>query len=242
MKLSLAESYDDAVPVPAGIVMSSAMAPALVELPRARYGETRSPNYVAIIITAALHAAALAAILYVRYEAPPAQKEEKLVVVDLTPPPPQPAPDTPPSPPQIVAPAPPIAVPRPVMVAATPEPVPHDLPPIAAPAPAPAPPAPPAPPSVVTGADLSARMIAGAPPRYPIECRRKKEQGTVVLALTLGVDGRVASISIARSSGHERLDDAALSAVRKWRWQPLVKDGKPVMVKGQVEIPFVLTA
>lgn len=209
--------------------------------PSGRYGERRRMNLPAIIVTAALHAAALTAILYVRYEAPPVEKEAQLTVVDLTPPPPAPAPEMPPSPPQIVAPVPRIAIPTPTTVATTPEPVPQEKTVVAAPAPAP-PVVAAAPPSVVQGADLSARMISGAPPRYPLECRRRKEQGTVILALTLDLDGRVSSISIARSSGFERLDNAALSAVRKWRWAPLVKDGKPVMVKGQVEIPFVLTA
>ena len=106
--------------------------------------------------------------------------------------------------------------------------------------PAPPPPSPPAPPSVVKASDLGTRMIAGEPPRYPVECRRRREQGTVVLALTLDLEGVVSAISIARSSGFSRLDDAALRAVRKWRWAPTMRDGQPVMVKGLVEIPFVL--
>lgn len=245
--LDLPDSYrDEAIlsPGSGGVTMwRVAAAPALVDVPRSRYGEKRGVNLIAIIVTAALHVALLAAALYVRYEALPAEKEMQLTVVDLTPPPPPPAPETPPSPPQIVAPAPPILVPRPPTVVVTPDPVPQEKTLIAAPAPAPAPPmVAPSPPSVVQGADLSARMVSGAPPRYPVESRRKREQGTVLLLLTLDTEGRVSSISIARSSGFERLDNAALSAVRKWRWAPLIRDGKPVMVKGSVEIPFILVA
>ena len=90
------------------------------------------------------------------------------------------------------------------------------------------------------GGDLSAQMIAGKPPRYPIESRRKREQGTVVLTLTLGIDGAVDSIAISQSSGFARLDEAARDAVRKWRWSPVVRNGQPMRVKGVVEIPFVL--
>lgn len=110
------------------------------------------------------------------------------------------------------------------------------------PAPAPAPPRPAAPPAPaqVAGGDLSSTMIEGNPPRYPIESRRKREQGTVVLALVLGTDGKVADIRVTQSSGHARLDAAALSAVRKWRWSPTLRDGTPVLVRGTVEIPFVL--
>lgn len=87
---------------------------------------------------------------------------------------------------------------------------------------------------------MGTKMVSGKPPRYPIECRRKREQGTVLLSLVVGVDGGVQTISIARSSGFASLDDAARDAVRKWRWEPTVRNGQPVMVRGVVEIPFVL--
>ena len=75
------------------------------------------------------------------------------------------------------------------------------------------------------GGDLGTQMVSGKPPRYPVDCRRRREQGTVVLALTLGVDGAVQSISVARSSGFPRLDEAALGAVRSWRWAPVLRGG-----------------
>jgi protein TonB len=83
-------------------------------------------------------------------------------------------------------------------------------------------------------------MVAGKPPRYPTESRRKREQGTVVLALVLGLDGAVEQISVSSSSGSDRLDRAALDAVRRWRWEPISRGGQPVKVRGSVEIPFVL--
>lgn len=92
----------------------------------------------------------------------------------------------------------------------------------------------------VTIDDLATKMITIVAPRYPIESRRRKEQGTVHLSLVLDFDGKVAEIRLARSSGFERLDKAALEAVRKWRWAPTVRAGQPVMVHGTVDIPFVL--
>lgn len=83
-------------------------------------------------------------------------------------------------------------------------------------------------------------MISATPPRYPHESRRKREQGTVVLMVLLAVDGTVADVSISQSSGSARLDDAALKAVRRWRWSPTRRNGDPVMVRGLVEIPFIL--
>ena len=84
-------------------------------------------------------------------------------------------------------------------------------------------------------------MIEAVPPRYPYESRRLKEQGTVVLDVLLGPDGRVERIAVRTSSGHARLDKAALDAVRRWRWSPMLRDGQAVAVRGLVEIPFTLT-
>jgi len=88
--------------------------------------------------------------------------------------------------------------------------------------------------------ELSAKMISARPPRYPMDSRRAREQGTVVLSVLLSTDGRVSDVNITRSSGFARLDRAALEAVRDWRWSPLMRDGSPVMVRGVVTIPFIL--
>jgi protein TonB len=66
------------------------------------------------------------------------------------------------------------------------------------------------------------------------------EQGTVVLSVVVSEQGSVSDISIFRSSGSERLDHAALRAVRRWRWSPTFRDGSAVLVQGLVKIPFLL--
>lgn len=214
------------------------------------YGAPRSPNYVAILLILLFHATLIYAITQARHHYVRA-KEARLAVLNLTPPsPPPPAAETPPPPPsapQVVAPPPIVRTPEPNLprMATTPEPVaisPLPIMPVATPALS-VPASPPAPPSTtVQGGDLGTQMVSGKPPRYPIECRRKREQGTVVLSLTVGTDGRVERIAIAHSSGSSRLDDAARDAVRHWRWKPLLRDGHPMRVKGVVEIPFMLTA
>lgn len=143
----------------------------------------------------------------------------------------------------------PVPAPQPV-VEQQPVPTPVMLSP-APPAPAPvavqAPPAPPAPPAAppkpaapAEGGDLSAKMLSFTAPSYPMESRRAKEEGTVALSLLLGTDGRVAEISVASSSGFARLDKAALEAVRKWRWAPIMRNGEAVQVRGTVKIPFII--
>lgn len=211
----------------------------------ARFGASRAVNWPAIGVIAGLHVALLVGLVTMDVvslklpEAPPMQ-------VDLIPSAPPPSPSEPVVQPQLEV-IPPVIVPptldilppreSPVqaVVAETPPPVSQ---PVAAATPAP--PAPAARPSAVTVSDLATTMISAVPPRYPVESRRLKEEGTVVLLLTVGIDGRVADIRVSRSSGSDRLDTAALSAVRKWRWAPTVRNGQPVPVQGIVEIPFVL--
>lgn len=233
-------SLPPVMPTPA----ASAMVP-LPERPTSRYGESGSPNWLVIALILVVHALLIAAIMHVRQQSH-RREEARLSVVNLTPPPPPPAneaPPPPPSKPQIVAPPPLVQVPIPpvAQVATAPDPTPLAASPPAIAAPSPAVVyAPPAPPSIMQGGDLGAQMVSGKPPRYPVESRRKREQGTVVLALTLAIDGTVESVVIAHSSGFSRLDDAARDAVRRWRWKPMIQQGQPVRVKGVVEIPFVL--
>lgn len=212
-----------------------------------RYGEGRKSNLSGAALAVAVHLAIVPVLLGLGYQAV-AKQEDRFVAVNLTPPPPPPPASAPDKPQQqkletrITPPPLPLIVPvsQPMQVAvADPMPVSQPVAVSAPPAP-PTPPAPPALPSTVSSDSLGTRMVSGAPPRYPVESRRKKEQGTVELLLVLGIDGAVEAISVVRSSGFARLDDAALSAVRRWRWQPTSRNGAPVKVKGVVEIPFVL--
>src|SRR5262245_20718852 len=61
---------------------------------------------------------------------------------------------------------------------------------------------------------------AGGVPAYPELSRRLQEEGTVELEIEILQNGAVRSVEVARSSGHRRLDDAALAAARTWRFNP----------------------
>lgn len=76
-------------------------------------------------------------------------------------------------------------------------------------------------------------------PEYSPEARRAKLQGTVILALIVGIDGKAHAIRVARSLGLG-LDERAIEAVRQWRFDPAKKDGKPVPVAVDVEVSFRL--
>ena len=55
-------------------------------------------------------------------------------------------------------------------------------------------------------------------PRYPDAARRHGAQGIAQITLRLAANGRVSEVRVHRSSGDARLDDAALAAVRRWRF------------------------
>jgi protein TonB len=89
--------------------------------------------------------------------------------------------------------------------------------PVEAPEPVPAPPPAPA------AAEPLARVlvpIAGTtvPPRYPAAARRRGQEGTVLLTVSVAADGSVSEVLVARSSGHAVLDDEAVRTVRQWRF------------------------
>ena len=63
--------------------------------------------------------------------------------------------------------------------------------------------------------------IAYAPePEYPAEARRDHQEGRAVVSVLVGEDGSVESCSIEQSTGYASLDQAALAAVARWRFQP----------------------
>jgi protein TonB len=85
-----------------------------------------------------------------------------------------------------------------------------------------------------------AAYLRNPQPRYPMSARRKGEQGTVLLKVLVTREGSAASVSVDKSSGSTVLDDAALDAVRKWRFVPALRGGQPVEAWHLVPIVFRL--
>ena len=72
-------------------------------------------------------------------------------------------------------------------------------------------------------------------PVYPKEALAKKLIGTTALWATIGRDGRVSDVEV-KKSFEPSLDEAAVDAVRKWKFKPATLDGKPVEVRITIEI------
>ncbi len=79
-------------------------------------------------------------------------------------------------------------------------------------------------------------LHANRPPQYPVQSRSRGEQGTVILRVHVGKDGRAIRIETHQSSGFARLDKAAIKSVKKWRFTPATQFGIPI--EGVVRIPF----
>lgn len=86
-------------------------------------------------------------------------------------------------------------------------------------------------PGVRQEATLTSRLAL----RYPRSCRRRGHHGTVRLECRLSAAGNVVSVSVVSSSGCDKLDHAALDAIRSARFEPARVDGKPVA--GTVVLP-----
>jgi len=79
-------------------------------------------------------------------------------------------------------------------------------------------------------------------PEYPPTSRRLGEEGTVVLLLYILENGRVGDVKIDKSSGFQRLDDAAArEARRNWRFKPAMQGDKPVGAWTRIAVTFRLT-
>jgi TonB family protein len=90
------------------------------------------------------------------------------------------------------------------------------------------------------GGGVSAPKEIYAPePEYSEEARKVKHMGIVVLQLVVGSDGLPRDIRVVRTLGLG-LDEKAIEAVRKWRFEPAKKDGKPVAALVSVEVDFHL--
>lgn len=79
-------------------------------------------------------------------------------------------------------------------------------------------------------------------PVYPEEARAAGLQGKVTLQLHIGVDGRVESLKVLKSSGANSLDEAALATVKRWRFEPARRNGRPLAMDVKTSVNFQIEA
>jgi TonB family protein len=80
-------------------------------------------------------------------------------------------------------------------------------------------------------------------PFYPRPSVMGHEQGQTILAVHIGLDGAPAEVTVTQSSGHQRLDDAAVQHIKThWRWEPPTEDCKPAAIEAQVVVGWHLAS
>lgn len=186
------------------------------------------------------------------------------ILVEMMAPPSPPAPESKPQPQpkvQVKAPTPKPTLPTPTpAVAQQPAPTPLAIAPSAnAPAPsaaaptavaaapastntgstANAPPAPPAPPKVELPSS-DADYLNNPLPAYPRLSKSLGEQGKVVVRALIGTDGQASQATVKTSSGFDRLDQAAVATVLKWRYVPGKRGGIPEAMWFDVPVNWAL--
>lgn len=151
----------------------------------------------------------------------------------LPPPPPRPAPKV-------------LTVPLPLIAEPSPSasPLVTSTPPEAPPAPAArvteSPPAPVAAPAVKTFPASAVQYLVPPAPVYSRTSARMKEAGRAVVRVFIDEAGMPRSVEIATSSGFQRLDDAALVAVRQARFKPYAENGAAMSGWAFIPIEFTL--
>lgn len=210
--------------------------------------ENRASKLVGMLFVIAIHLGLL--YLAMSYKLIPPPQEALVMMVDLInppkkeePPPPEPEPPKPEPPKEVKLvkekPVKPKPEPKPILAVEAPaeaptefvvekQPEPEPIKEEPAPEPAPEPvkePEKPAEPVRLDGNELECPRKSE--PSYPAASRRMGEQGSVKLRLDLDESGNITSVKVVESSGHTRLDNAGMAAVKNWKCNAPTRDGKP---------------
>ncbi len=84
----------------------------------------------------------------------------------------------------------------------------------------------------------AAMILQKTLPTYPVIAKAAGVQGTVVLAATISKAGTIENLRVV--SGQPMLQQAALDAVKTWRYKPYLLDGQPVEVETSINVVFTM--
>jgi protein TonB len=85
---------------------------------------------------------------------------------------------------------------------------------------------------------MQGMLLQKTPPVYPPIAKAARVSGTVVLQATISKTGAIENLHVL--SGPAMLQQAALDAVRSWRYRPYLLNGDPVEVETTVNVIFTL--
>jgi TonB family protein len=84
------------------------------------------------------------------------------------------------------------------------------------------------------------KLIKSVPPNYPEKAERDKTQGWVELDFTVAESGEVKDIAVHAVSTAGVFEEAAIGALAQWRYQPVLRDAKPVAQRARIRMRFTL--
>lgn len=220
-------------------------APVSASLAPARASPTRSSAAIRyrrrlpwLLLALTLHGALIGLFLLpspaTSVRTPVAIQAEIMTESRITPAPPPPKLTLTPPRAQIVVPTPFVSIPDPAALAATNRPAQKAAPVIVASK------APPAPAEPISPPKFDAAYLHNPAPDYPLQARRSREQGTVLLRVEVSPQGSALLVAVEQSSGWPALDEAAASAVRRWRFEAARRGRDPVAAWVLVPIEFDL--
>jgi protein TonB len=88
-------------------------------------------------------------------------------------------------------------------------------------------------PSIAESGDMMATPLYRAEPRYPRKALRLRKQGYVLLSFDISEAGRVSNIEVLEMEPKHLFEKEARQALKKWKYKPMLIDGKPVRQTGQ---------
>jgi protein TonB len=93
----------------------------------------------------------------------------------------------------------------------------------------------------VGGNVMSASLVKKAAPIYPSDMKAQGLEASVVLQTTISTEGVPSSFSLQSAGVNQEFVDAAIEAVKEWRYKPTLLNGEPVEVLTTVTINFTLS-
>jgi periplasmic protein TonB len=100
---------------------------------------------------------------------------------------------------------------------------------------------PPKPPPVFTGVEVDPRYAGDFQPEYPPDMRRAESEGTVVVRVLVGTNGRVKAVELVKSPSDSFFNVTKRQALSRWRFKPATEDGVPVEKWKVMTLHFRLT-